>query len=325
MSRLKIDIIEGFDAVSNLESALPEPLRIFQRAAWLAVTGGNLTASVCYDDQNQIKGYLPMVQTKKFGVKGFHIPPYTPYFGPLIYEKDVLKKSEIIESLIKPFSRASHIDFVIRPQDNDIVNFSRLGFTIEASQTHIIDVKNGYDLKNIHSSKRRYVKKLKDLENNGKFIILKGKDAIEDLKKLNIETEERAGFRGNRAVLNELLENFGTNETVFVICTEANEPLAGAFCPADELFAYHVINASSRHKDNLLDKANLLSAYKMAESAVLNGKSFDFEGSNIPGVAAFYRMMGGVPAVNYRIMKSGSVVMSLLRSAVKLKKERYEF
>lgn len=325
MSRLKIDIIEGFNDVAAMESKLPESLRVFQTAAWLSLTGSGLTAAVCYDEQDKIIGYLPLVTSKKFRINGYHIPPYTPYFGPVIYEKDVLKKSEIIEELIKPFKKAGHIDFVIRPGDADIVNYTRLGFTVEGSQTHIIDHKKGYSLNNIHGSKRRYVKKLKELENHGKFNILKGKEAVDALIKLNIETEERAGFRGNRDVLKLLLENFATEETAFVICTVDNLPLAGAFCPADEHYAYHVINASSRHKDSLLDKTNLLSAYKMAENAVLKGKSFDFEGSNIPGVAAFYRMMGGVPEFNYRMMKSRSLLMYMLRSAVKYKKERNGF
>lgn len=325
MSRLRVNILSGIDEVAKAENNLPMPLRVFQRAEWLSITGDNLVAGICYDDQNQIKGYLPLVQTKKFGIKGYHIPPYTPYFGPVIYEEDILKKSEIIETLIKPFAKSGHLDFVIRPSDKDIVNFSRLGFTIEASQTHIIDVNQGYGLSNIHGSKRRYVKKLLELERSGKFIIKKGKEAVEDLKKLNIETEERAGFKGNREVLSKLLNQFASEETVFVICSEDQQPLAGAFCPSDERYAYHVINASVRHKDSLLDKTNLLSAYKMAESAISGGRSFDFEGSNIPGVAAFYRMMGGVPEINFRMMKSGSIIMSLLRSAVKIKKERYEF
>jgi len=314
MSNLKTDIIISRNSIKAVEERIKDDLRVFQTAEWLSVTGEAFVASVCYDENDRIKGYLPLVETTKFGIKGYHIPPYTPYFGPVVLETDLFKKTKVIEKLLKPFFKSKHIDFIISPNDKDIVNFSSIGFSVQASQTHIIDSKTDYGINSIHGSKRRYLKKLKDLHNTGKLFIKSGREAISSLIALNDATEKRAGFKGNSHVLKLLLEKFGTEETVSVVFTENGEPLSGAFYPHDSYYAYHLINASARHNDNLLDKANLLSAFNAVEKTINSGKSFDFEGSNIPGVAGFYRMMGGMPAINLRLQKSNSYFYSLMRA-----------
>src|SRR5690606_4486668 len=124
MSNLKTDIIISRNSIKAVEERIKDDLRVFQTAEWLSVTGEAFVASVCYDENDRIKGYLPLVETTKFGIKGYHIPPYTPYFGPVVLETDLFKKTKVIEKLLKPFFKSKHIDFIISPNDKDIVNFS---------------------------------------------------------------------------------------------------------------------------------------------------------------------------------------------------------
>jgi len=325
MNKITVETVYGEAAIKGVEKTIISGLKIFQTYDWLSVSGNAVSAVICYDEKKRILAYLPLVESTKFKVKGFHIPPYTPYFGPVILEADVFHKGQIVESILKPIKNSKHLDFVIPSGDEDIVSYSRLGFSIEASQTHIIEKEGAYSLSSIHGSKRRYLKKLLDMADSGRINIKYGRNCIEDLLYLNNETEKRAGFKGNKEVLKELVNRFGSDENILVIYSEKGNPLSGAFFPGDTQFAYHLINASLRDEDNILDKANLLSTYKAVSQTLSRGKSFDFEGSNIPGVAAFYRMMGGKPVINLRMQKSGSFLYALLRAGIKIKKERYDF
>lgn len=322
MSKYRTELIAGFEAVRAVEAGIIQHLRVFQQATWLSIVGSDLKAYVCYDETNAISGYLPLTTSTKMKLSGFHVPPYTPYFGPLLLEEDIYKRAAVVEALLKPALRSGHLDFVRRFEQNDIIPFLRLGFAVEARQTHLVDKTTDYSLQQVHSSKRRYLKKLLDSYKSGKFVSRWGKDAVGDLLKLNQKTEERAGFRGKTVLLERLLEAFGDDTTVMVLYNENGKALAGAFCPRDAKYAYHIINASDRSDDSLEDKANLLSTYLMVESAIASGISFDFEGSNIPGVANFYRMMGGEPTINYRLQKSRSLIFGLMRAVQRIKTER---
>ncbi len=323
MSKYSVQVIEGVDAVSAVEQNISSQVRVFQTTRWLSIVGSSLKTITCTDESGTMKGYLPLVKSSKFKIKGYHVPPYTPYSGPVFLEKDIYKKAEIAEALIRPLFAEKHLDFVVRIEDGDLIPFSRLGFSINARQTHVVNRSVTYDINQIHSSKRRYLKKLLENLNSGNFTVRKGVDAVPDLLILNQKTEERAGFKGNSAILSQLVHEFASTETVLVIYSKEGQPLAGAFCPRDDAYAYHLINASDRSTDNLLDKANLLSTYLMVQSAISSGLSFDFEGSNIPGIANFYRMMGGTPTINFRLQKSRSTLFGFMRAIQQMRTEQY--
>ena len=323
MSKYVIETIRDVKDMELIEEQIADKITVFQQASWLTVTGRDLFALVCRDEHNQIKGYLPLVKTSKYRVKSLHIPPYTPYFGPVIIESDLTKKMEIIEALVKKLSGEDHIDFVLTLEDNDLLPYIKTGFTIEAKQTHICMRKEGFGAEDIHSSKRRYLKKLLAALDAGEIKVKRGKEAIADLIALNHTTETRASFRGKDEVLKKLIEkNSEPDKTILVLYDDKGTPLAGAFCPRDKHTAYHLTNASARNENSLLDKANILSTCLMIRNAFQDGLNFDFEGSNIPGVANFYRMMGGKPRVNFRIQRSSSLFYSILRSAQRIRKEK---
>ncbi len=112
------------------------------------------------------------------------------------------------------------------------------------------------------------------------------------------------------------------NQKLIVLSDENNEPIAFGYFPFDDTAVYNVINASKRINDPVLKTSNLYIIHEMIQFALTSGRAFDFEGSLLPGVASFYRMLGGTQVTLYRSTKSRSLFHSMLRAFNQMKKDR---
>ncbi|MBI1305693.1 MAG: hypothetical protein GC181_03655 [Bacteroidetes bacterium] len=235
-------------------------------------------------------------------VKGAHIPPYAHVHGPVLDPTFYDNYIEILEGILKLAPPVPLVEFKVPVPNQDIIPFNELGAKVFATQTHLVQKDVKYGLEVIHSSKRRYLKKLLALLENGTLVLKEGRECIEDLIFLQDETAKRNNFRSNLPTIRKIISSLNENQYYcFVLYTKEGKPLSGAYCPHDNEFAYHLINASVNDDDNLLNKSNILTTYLAVSRAIDKGIGFDFEGSNISGIAGFYRMMGGVPTCFYRI------------------------
>ena len=261
---------------------------------------------------DDLVGILVGLPSKRFKVKGSHIPPYAFIYGPVISGDYHENKGAIITGLLEMLPKYPIIEFKLRATD-DILPFLKESAHISLSQTHIVPFNEQFDQQYIHSSKRRYLKKLLKLLDEEELIIKRGEACFEDLLWLQNKTGEKSNFEPSLSQLSRIVKTLPTEMYyAFVVYSHKGEPLSGAFCPFDTQFAYHLINASVGHSDKLLNNSNILSAYLAVKQAFELGKSFDFEGSNIPGVANFYRMMGGQPSILYRVQIANSLKAKLI-------------
>ena len=300
-----IDVLTEESPIRAIEQTIGDSLFAFQKYNWLASAGGHIKSIVCYDQAGMVKGYLPLVKSKRFGVNVYIPPPHTPYFGPVTFEEDVHKVGQVIEALLQPVISEAHLDFMLPVSDGNILPYLKLGFTVEARQNHTSDL--DYDIDKVHTSKKRYLQKLLDLEEKGELQIISDRTAVDDILQLYKITSQRVKFSSRIELLKNILAHQNNEDVRTLLIKDKNgRSLAGAICPKDSMRWYHLINASERSSDSLLDKANFLSLYIMLTKAAGEGCIFDFEGSGIPGVANFYRMMGGKPSLKYRIQKTKS-------------------
>ena len=86
--------------------------------------------------------------------------------------------------------------------------------------------------------------------------------------------------------------------------------------------AYNIVNAVRRDLEGDLKRTNVLLMDAGIRHCLQAGLVFDFEGSMLPGVEDFYRTMGGRQTPTYRMQRSRSLVMHLLRSGQILRRER---
>lgn len=295
---------------------------VFQYPTFLSEVGDSYCCLVAKDAE-KVLGVIPLVKTIKNKLTAYHIPPYTHLFSPIIHAEYQDKYHQVVDALLKALPKAGHYDFKMYLNENDATPWLANGFSVTTGQTFIVPGETVYDSSSIHSSKRRYLKKLLKLLDADKISIVVGQNCFEDLLYLQNITGERSRFKTHKKTIKNIVYSLPEkSKYAFVIYDYDGEPLSGAFCPFDQFSSYHLINASKRHDDKLLDKSNILSTYLAVRNANEKGLTFDFEGSSIPGVANFYRMMGGQAKLIYRAQKSSSLYYQILRAGQTYFQER---
>lgn len=274
---------------------------VFQQLEFLNTFGDTIEFIVALKNDN-ICGVLPLITISKRGLSAYHRPPYAHIYGPLVAKVFIHESYVIIGELLNNIDNYSLAEFKLPIQNQDILPYVNAGGTALASQTHIIPIGSNYSSDNVHSSKKRYLKKLSLELEKGNLKLYEGSDYNDQILSLQTQVAKNNNFKPYVSTLEKIMANLGEEQAYSLLITTADgQPIAGAFCPFDKYSAYHLINASIKHPDTLLNKTNILSTYLAISKAMSKGLSFDFEGSNIPGVASFYRMMGGQPKIHYRI------------------------
>jgi hypothetical protein len=293
---------------------------IFHSKSWLSMFG-EVELYLRKGKTGEILCGAALVQTKKYGQKGWHIPPYTLYFGP-VYSEDEKPKlvqaalSELLDEI--PFK--GHNDFILSPTEFTLP-FIWNGFTPSLGMTHI--VKETWDdyLKNLNKNRiREYKKFLRAFENGDLTYDFNPKQ--EDIISLLKETAKRGGFNPKldhvRRIVSDETQNF--THRMMVYAKEFGPISVGVFVH-DQHRVYNIINASKRPDHKVYKTINLFTLLYGIKYALDKGKLFDFEGSSIKGIEAFYAMLGGQKMILHRYQKSKSLKFQLMRSIKRIKNE----
>ncbi|MEP7164099.1 MAG: hypothetical protein ABI741_05355 [Ferruginibacter sp.] len=316
---------EAFPAWNNFVDEHPCGT-IFHKTTWLQLIDPRVKIYAVFNDE-EIKAGVALVSTKKNAVSGYHIPPYTQYFSPLYGNADQKKNSlteehTCIKAILDEMADAAHVDFKLPKGHQSILPYHWKGYESSVSITHIITGNLADYLRDLNRNKLRELKKLQGLVNAGEIII---EHAIHeaDLQHLLKQTEERKSFDGRSALAIDLvMKSTDDIANKFIIRSKEHGLIAFGFFPYDKRAVYNLINASVRVTDPVLKTINLLLLFQAIEFALNSGRTFDFEGSMLPGVEAFCRLMGGVQVPVYRVQKSSSLRYSLLRAAKQIKNDR---
>lgn len=299
---------------------------LFHSTNWLKLVSDHPQVFAIKEDGKIIAG-IALVKTKKTGVSGFHIPPYTQYFSPLYGRRDDKKRSisqehECISLLLDRLINEGHIDFKLPAGHHSILPYHWLGFETTVRITHTIQGTLDAYLQKLNKNKLRELKKLQHLVEEGELSI---EDDIseQELQFLLQQTSQRKNFDAqNQVAVNMVLHAGAQMAKKVVIRSRQHGVLSFGFFPYDNKGVYNLINASTRIADPVLKTINLLLIYQAIEFALTTGRIFDFEGSMLRGVEAFCRLMGGEQQPCYRVQKSNSWRYSLLRAANQIKNDR---
>jgi hypothetical protein len=293
---------------------------IFQSKSWLSLFG-EVELYVKEDMQGNVLCGCALVQTKKYGQKGWHIPPYSPYFGPVYSEQEKPKLvQEALTKLLGEIPLKGHNDFILLPSEFSLP-FIWNGFTPSLGLTHI--AKGTWDdfLKTLNKNRVREYKKLLGAFENGD-LTYDFNPQPEDIISLLKETAKRSGFNPKldhvRRIVSDETQNF--THRIIVYSKEFGPISAGVFVH-DQHRVYNIINASKRPDHKVYKTINLFTLLYGIKYALDQGKLFDFEGSSIKGVEAFYAMLGGQKMILHRYQKSKSLKFQLMRSIKRIKNE----
>lgn len=295
---------------------------IFHSSEWLLKYSSKLCLLIVRNGKDIIGG-LPYVLTSKYSVKGYHPLPYTYFGGPLVGKVDnqlsEKEQEQTLKTIISNLNKVGHYDFITN-RTQDILIYHQHGFSISALQTYLIKYSDEDYKGQLNQNKKRELNKLLKLVEEGEISIDYNPPTTESVNLL-IETGDRSGFNANRQVVQKMLENPVRKALKIGIMHKEDGLISFGYFPYDQSTMYNLINASKRIDHRILKTVNLLLLHLAITEARKRKLDFDFEGSMIPGVAAFYRLMGGKPRLNYRIQKSRSLFYQLLRFLKRLKHE----
>lgn len=299
---------------------------IFHKTTWLSLISPIVEVFVSKDN-DKILGGVALIKTKKNGVEGYHIPAFTQYFSPLfgnpLIKYSIAEEHEFITELLRIIPKSGHIDFKFPSGHQNILPYHWKGFQSSVLITHTItDSDFEIYLKNLNKNKLRELKKLELMVEN-KTLSVETDIEINEFFNLMKKTGDRKEFNINENILKNIIskQTIGLYKTYALSTPESGYIGVGIF-PYDNRTVYNLINASTRIEHPLLKTINLYCLYKAIQFALSTNRGFDFEGSMIPGIETFYRLMGGNPKPIYRVQKSPSIKYSLLRAGKQILSDR---
>jgi len=317
------------------ESAWPEWDRLVarhpsgtlcHRTEWLSRVGEDLQVHVVVDGGGSVRAGVAVVETTKYRVRGFHVPPYTPYFGPLVLtsrkEARAARRSEdnkILGILLDSLPGAPHVDFKLAPGNNELYPFLWRGFTASVAFTHEVCGNADEYGRNISERRRTYLRRLDAAIAEGKLTMEVGA-GIEPVIRLWEDAARRKSVAAKTAVLRKLADpSIEDWRWTAVCCRDAGgRLLSGVGLAIGDGRALNLVNATAASLPKGLEHANLAAMNAAIRHVLAMGLVFDLEGSMLPGVEEFYRLLGGVPKATYRLQRSRSILYLGMRVGAQL-------
>lgn len=316
------------DLIIDLELSFKCKQRtVFHSYNWLK--GFNSTVDFWYykNSEGDLQSVFLFIETVKNYIKGVHIPPFTQYFAPLFADDlNDKAKNEIVTLLINELKlekKTSVLDFKFFREHHDVLPYYWKGFQCVLGITYIVSGDYNSYFSKLNKNKAREIKKLYSLLDDGRLEVV---DNVPDEEAINLYkiTSERAEFRYNEKAFKSLLSNKKNfNHLQLGIRLKDKGLISYGLFPYDNHSVYNIINASLRiPEDHVLKTVNLLMLNEAIKFALNTGRVFDFEGSMLPGVSGFYRLMGGKQVPIYRLTKSRSIVYSFMRFMAQIRNDR---
>jgi len=300
---------------------------VFHSFNWLRAFHPTVDLWYYEDTQGNVQSIFLFIETIKNYTKGLHIPPFTQYFTPLM-DDDLSEKNkqEIMTLLLKELNnekRLQVLDLKFFRGHHNILSFHWQGFQSALTITYVVSGDYQKYFSKLNKNKVREIKALYNQIKEGNLEIVSSV-ADEEVMKLYKMTSERADFAYKENVLKNLLDNKNHfNHVLIGIRSKEKGLISYGLFPYDNHSVYNIINASMRIQDDpVLKTANLLMLNEAIKFSLDSGRVFDFEGSMLPGVSDFYRLMGGTQMPVYRLTKSKSIKYSIMRALAQIKNDK---
>ncbi|HAR97342.1 MAG TPA: hypothetical protein DCS11_00245 [Syntrophus sp. (in: bacteria)] len=303
----------------------------FHTTGWLLRFADRADITAAYDAKGAILGGAALVRTSKFGVSGYHIPPYTPLFGPVIARSGknraasaLLGNINAAAAVLDALPRGNHYDFTF-PLDGEISLLPYLwkGYTAELRYSTLIQGTEG-DYWNAMVRRKRFelTSARRGIEDG--TLVVDRDGPLEDLFPLSGEVSRLKGFRFNPRLCRAVFpaHERGARWTLHLVRDRSGRCLAGSVLYFDGRRGYALLNGVAADRRTSISDALILTMDGMIRECLSRGLPFDFEGSILKGVAEFFIMLGGAPYPQVRLQKSPSLRYFLMRTGRRWREER---
>lgn len=286
---------------------------VFHYSWWLDMVASDFQIIVTRNDRGAIVGGLPLPRQRRAGLRISHSPRLAPYLGPIF---DLAGAGNICDQLFLMRSHGEALGRSVGPFDSfrclagatapDLQGFLWAGF--RASLAYTFRIPGGRSPDEIaEGMTRTHFQKLTKARRMSLSVTCDGD--IEDLILLNKSTFERQTKRAPYTY--DLVRKLWMTARergkarLYVTTTPDGTPVAALFTVNDEKTTYQIV--SGVHKDLGSVPGAYLVLWQAAHDALSAGRAFDFEGSAIRGVEAFYRRWGAAAMPVWCLEKANSL------------------
>jgi len=255
------------------------------------------------EDDGDIVGILVYMIKRKFGLTYILHPQMCPYMGPLFFgmqETDKVYK-ELIESLPKHHLMIQEYFHSIPKLSSNLTTSNKYTYTISSDES--IDILRS----KLSSDRRRRIRKA------GEHFVYEETDSIQEFQAFlehSFAHRNRSNPYGGIEMqrLDAALADHGARKIVKATDPEG-KVVAMQYFMQDQKWVYNLANGV------ITDYRHYALSYILwneIERAHDQRKSFDFEGSMIPGVETFFKSMGGTKTHYQSIYQSANPLIDLL-------------
>jgi hypothetical protein len=274
---------------------------VFHQTHWSKSASDPFVVLGCFDKNDALVGGMPVSSQRLAGLRTMRPPYLTPYWGPVTFRTHgkyhrVLTIEKDIALALMNYLQASY-DFVrtpLPPGYVDIQSFKAKGFEIDVENTYVIDLDDLDRVwKELDQGKRRRIRKSSQegltcgLSNDlDQFIPLLRHSLAAHSKHLS--PSRVLGIQAWYETLS------AANQARFIQVKDSQGRLcAGAVLVWDQRRAYYLLSGMDREISNSNSMTLLLWECIRFSSEELHLREFDFDGSEVPSVEAFFRGFGG--------------------------------
>ncbi len=292
--------------------------RIFHTTRWLRKVADDLQVWVVVDSQAEIVGGVAVPIKKQGLLPRSPIPPFTPYVGPLVWYPDELSNEsrlklirEVTERLLLYLAPVKLLDFNIPIGEADLTVYNDAGFSIKIHHTHILPDNKTYQV-NIATRKRSQIRQLRKLSDSGIIHIEKGFPVEKILPVMHpIYHQYSISFYQRLFSVSERKTSWES----YTLIDEQGGILNALLIVYDRKWSYNLMPGHNLKLkgQGVLYHSSLLLIDEALQETFSAGRKFDFEGSSIPSIAAFYRHLGGIPYPIARVSRYHSLKLTLAK------------
>lgn len=305
-------------SIEDYASLAVQHVGVFGSKEWLSIYDKVNCIGIFANESKLIGGFY-YLKTKKFGLDFIKTPPYSPHCGLFFINesknqssknnttKEVL--SDVCNYIINQKAGINVLSFPSQITDLQVFFWNK--FKVVPNYTYRIDLAKPVEeiIAHFDSKNRNRINKAAKENVNVEINKLNGKE----LHDFFFPILSLTGANVYNDVLENILTGFSNEGNSFSLTAIHNNAVVGnVYCVYDKVNCYYILGGVD--KNSGVPGVNALLVQKSIERAKeLGCKTYDFEGSMIKGVEAFFRSFGGKLEPYYTVNKANLLIEMLLK------------
>ena len=285
---------------------------VFHHSWWLEATGYEFDILVCRTAGEVVAG-IPLPRKRRAGLTLFHSPALTPYLGPVFdlstsggASEEVSHMRRLGESLARAITGYDSFSYTVGAGAPDLQGFLWAGYQAELGYTFRFEAGTSVEqvVRGMAKGQRGALAKAQRSQT-----LLTGDNDVDVLLELNKQTFARQGLSlpYPEMLVRRLWAAAHSHgrAKIYLSRSQQGSFVAGLLAVHDARTTYMLLEGVSPEGRGLGGVA--LVEWQALQDALLAGRAYDYEGSDLRNVESRLRHCGAVPKPVWRLERAGSL------------------